>query len=178
MGSAKNFSIPPLLGSSLPLPQNKLIDNPVVWHTLRDSSQSSFSTLLTGPNISGMAKIVHRTHISKTKLSRYYPDVDPCCHKCKKAEASLIHMSWTCPSLEKYWREVTIYLWQTLSFASLLARCAILLRWRDAALHTHAQWLRDVISCLNLEKIHYSICIFQRKVWGPFLEYFHNLQTS
>ena len=129
-------------------------------------------------------KVVHRTHISKTKLSRFHPDVDPCC----KEEASLIHIFWTCPSLEKYWREafqtlslivnldiepkplVTLFgnkgevdghlrpaKWPTLLFASLLARCAMLLMWRDAALPTHAQWLRDVMTCLNLEKIHYSI---------------------
>lgn len=97
-------------------------------------------------------------------------------------------MFWTCPSLEKYWREVfqTLSLIvgldiepnplvalfgttgevdvcltpakrRTLSFASLLARRAILLMWRDAAPPTHAQWLRDIMSCLNLEKIHYSI---------------------
>ena len=157
-------------------------------------------------------KVVHRTHISKLKLSRYYPDVDPYCDKCKREEASLIHMFWTCPSLEKYWREVfqtlslivgldmepnpLIALFgttddvnvrltpakrRTLSFASLLARRALLLRWRNAAPPTHAQWLRDVMSCLNLEKIHYSICNSKekfQKVWGPFLEYFHNLQTS
>lgn len=33
--SAKNVSIPTPLGSSLPLPPNKLTGNPVVWHALR-----------------------------------------------------------------------------------------------------------------------------------------------
>lgn len=148
-------------------------------------------------------KVVHRTHISKlkTKLSCFYPDVDPCCDKCKREEASVIHMFWTCPSLEKYWREV----FQTLSLIvsldiepnplvalfgtigegevrlTLAKWRTILLRWRDAAPSTHAQWLRDVMSCLNLEKIHYSIHNSKekfQKVWGPFLEYYHNCQTS
>lgn len=35
LGSAKNCSVPALLGSKLPLPPNKPIDNPVVRHTLR-----------------------------------------------------------------------------------------------------------------------------------------------
>lgn len=48
--------------------------------------------------------------------------------------------------------------WRTLSFASPLTRRAVLLRWRDAAPPTHAQWLMDNMSCLNLEKIHYSVC--------------------
>lgn len=153
-------------------------------------------------------KVVHRAHISKAKLSRMYPDVNPCCDKCRISEASLIHMFWTCPSLEKYWKEVfqtlslilncklepdplvalfgttgddntclTPNMRRTIAFASLLARRAILLRWRDAAPPTHAQWLRDIMSCLKLEKIRYSVynrTIKFQKLWGPFLEYFRN----
>ena len=39
LGSAKNFSVPALLESKLPLPQNKLIDNPVIRHALRVLAQ-------------------------------------------------------------------------------------------------------------------------------------------
>ena len=35
LGSAKNFSVPALLGSKFPFPSDRLIDNPVVRHTLR-----------------------------------------------------------------------------------------------------------------------------------------------
>ena len=38
-------------------------------------------------------KVVHRTHVSKVKLSRMYPDIDPCHDKCKRDEALLIHTS-------------------------------------------------------------------------------------
>ena len=70
---------------------------------------------------------------------------------------------------------------RTLSFASLLARRAILLRWRDAAQPTHTQWLRDIMSCLDLEKIRYSVCDSSKKfqkVWGPFLKYFEKLKSN
>lgn len=121
-------------------------------------------------------------------------------------------MFWSCPSLEKYWREVfqtlslmvgadiepdpLIALFGTtgdnverlspgkrriLSFASLLARRAILLRWVDAAPPTHTQWLRDIMACLALEKIYYSALKSKERfltVWGPFMEHFHNSQTS
>ena len=50
-------------------------------------------------------KVVHRANISKAKLSSMYSDVSPYCVKCKFAEASLIHMYWSCFSLNKYWRE-------------------------------------------------------------------------
>ncbi|KAL0149606.1 hypothetical protein M9458_055133 [Cirrhinus mrigala] len=157
-------------------------------------------------------KVVHRAHISKVRLSHMYPDVDPLCDKCKRDEASLFHMFWTCPSLERYWRDVfqtlslilnlelepdpLIALFGTageddmyftaikrriLSFASLLASRAVLLRWKDAAPPTHAQWLRDIMTCLDLEKIRYSVCDSNKKfekVWGPFLKYFENLKSN
>ncbi|RXN27904.1 Stonustoxin subunit alpha [Labeo rohita] len=68
-----------------------------------------------------------------------------------------------------------------LSFASLLARRAVLLMWKDAAPPTHAQWLRDIMTCLDLEKIRYSVCDSNKKfekVWGPFLKYFENLKSN
>lgn len=46
----------------------------------------------------------------------------------------------------------------TLSFASLLARCAILIRWRDPATPPNDQLLSDIMSSINLEKIHCSVC--------------------
>ncbi len=153
-------------------------------------------------------KVVHRAHISKAKLSSIYPDISPYCVKCKHVEASLIHMYWSCSSLNKYWREVfhtlswvlniklepnpltalfgvmggekklTIAKQRTLFFASLLARRAILLRWKDTSPPTHAQWLEDIMSCLKLEKIRYSLQQSNKKlqkVWGPFLKSFQTL---
>ena len=51
-------------------------------------------------------KVVHRAHISKAKLSSIYLGISPYCVKCKHVEASLIHMYWSCSSLNKYWWEV------------------------------------------------------------------------
>lgn len=76
--------------------------------------------------------------------------------------------------------ELAIEKRRTLSFASLLPRRLILLRWKDASPFTHAQWLEDITSCLKLEKVRYSLQQlsgkFQR-VWGPFLNAFHTLKT-
>ncbi|KAF3842544.1 hypothetical protein F7725_024495 [Dissostichus mawsoni] len=44
-------------------------------------------------------EVVHRAPISTVKLSQMYPDVSPNCDKCQTAEASLIHMYWSCPRL-------------------------------------------------------------------------------
>lgn len=127
--------------------------------------------------------------------------ISPYFVKCKSAVASLIHMYWSCPGLNVYWREVfrtlsrilniklepnaltalfgitmeemqlTQEKRRTLSFASLFARRAILFRWRDSLPPTHRQWLEDIMSCLKLEKIRYSLqysnAKFQ-KAWVPF----------
>lgn len=131
-------------------------------------------------------KVVHRAHISKMKLSKMYPELSPNCDKCGSPEATLIHMFWFCPSHEQFWRGIfetlsdilkhtfepdpLIVLFgvtgieglpkakcNALAFASLLARRTILLNWKGNALPTHSQWLKDLISCLSLEKICQSL---------------------
>lgn len=52
-----------------------------------------------------------------------------------------------------------------LFFASLLARHAVLLTWREAAPPTHTLWLRDIVSCLNLEKTYCSVCNSDKSSW-------------
>lgn len=53
--------------------------------------------------------------MSKVKFSCVYPDVSPCWDKCKRDDASFIHMYWSCPSLEKNWKDVFQTLSQILS---------------------------------------------------------------
>lgn len=115
-------------------------------------------------------------------------------------------MFWTCPKLKTFWMDIFQPLslileyhmdpnplvaifgtngeagaWLTLSvsFASLVARCAVLLRWTGAALPTRAQWLRCLMCYLSLEKICYSISNTTGKfykVWRQFLKYFSSLR--
>lgn len=47
-------------------------------------------------------KVLHRVHLSKSKLAKIYPQINPTCDRCKSAEATLIHMFWLCPNLEGY----------------------------------------------------------------------------
>lgn len=64
--------------------------------------------------------------------------------------------------------------------ASLMARQLILLRWRDPTPPTRAQWLTEVMSCLKLEKIRYSLQHSSEKfqeVWGPFFRHVSDLST-
>ncbi|XP_059830496.1 uncharacterized protein LOC132396708 [Hypanus sabinus] len=73
----------------------------------RDSGLKSVnSTSLCARHCLLQFKIIYRAHLSKSKLSRFYPSVSTLCDKCKRGVASLIHMYWFCPSLEKFWKEV------------------------------------------------------------------------
>lgn len=115
-------------------------------------------------------------------------------------------MFWTCPKLKTFWMDifqplslileyhmdpnplVSIFgtngeadarLTLSVSFASLVAKCAVLLRWTGAALPTRAQWLRRLMCYLSLEKICYSISNTTGKfykVWRQFLKYFSSLR--
>ena len=126
-------------------------------------------------------KIVHRTHISKTNLAKIFPH--PTCDRCKIADATLAHMFWFCPALERFWRSIFDALSTTfgvriapnpliaifgispdhvgiqsggnriISFTTLLARRLILLGWKEATPPTFTHWLRDVLLNLRLEKI-------------------------
>uniref|UniRef100_A0A669C0E2 Reverse transcriptase zinc-binding domain-containing protein n=1 Tax=Oreochromis niloticus TaxID=8128 RepID=A0A669C0E2_ORENI len=51
-------------------------------------------------------KVVHRAHFSKSRVSCIYPEFTPYCDRCKTAEASLIHMYWSCPSLVQFWIDI------------------------------------------------------------------------
>jgi len=149
-------------------------------------------------------KVVHRAHISKVKLAQMFPGTSPMCNRCQCAEGTLIHMFWTCPKLECYWRSifhtfsvvlqhrlepepmVALFgvapedvglpssMCKVLAFSSLLARRAILLKWKDPLPPTHTQWIRDIMSCLCLEKIRYSLRGSEKqffKMWCSFLDY-------
>ena len=51
-------------------------------------------------------KIVHRLHMSKTKLSKIFPGVDPICDRCKQAPATLYHTFWSCSRLTAFWSSI------------------------------------------------------------------------
>ncbi|XP_059843193.1 uncharacterized protein fam185a isoform X1 [Hypanus sabinus] len=51
-------------------------------------------------------KIVHRAHMSKDKLARFYSHINPQCDRCHSDVASLTHMFWSCPTLHNYWKDI------------------------------------------------------------------------
>ena len=112
-------------------------------------------------------KVLHRLHLCRSKLARIYPDTDSTCLRCLSAPATLSHMFFSCHSIAPFWssffntvsqmcgqviapnpltaifgtapEDLTLSNSesQAISFASLLARRCILLKWKDGLpLHT------------------------------------------
>ncbi|XP_053501431.1 uncharacterized protein LOC128620443 [Ictalurus furcatus] len=48
-------------------------------------------------------KVVHRAHLSRSKLSKIYPNVPDMCEKCKLSPCNLSHMFALCPKLQNFW---------------------------------------------------------------------------
>ena len=48
-------------------------------------------------------KVLHRTHFSKARLAKIYPNSDASCNRCHHTPANLTHMFWSCPALVTYW---------------------------------------------------------------------------
>lgn len=131
-------------------------------------------------------KVLHRLHLSKSRLARIYPDVDPTCSRCQQAPATLYHMFWFCPKLVPFWSsifetfsficdkqigpdpitaifgvvpdqiDVSNAQSDAIAFSSLLARRLILFEWKSATPPTHRRWVGDVMAHLKLEKLKYS----------------------
>lgn len=132
-------------------------------------------------------KIIHRTHWTKVKISKFFPDVSPSCNRCKMIPATHAHMFWTCAALEEFWSlifktisdclnkkvapcpfialfgtsRVTLTLSKSeadcIAFVTLLARRLILLRWKGASPPTFTHWISDVLYFLKLEKLKHSL---------------------
>lgn len=153
-------------------------------------------------------KVVHRLHWSRAKISSVYPDIDSNCIRCNVNVADLTHMFWSCHLLAGYWSDIFDVLSKILgvtlqpcaimalfgvpngeakltkmqqniiAFVSLLARRQILLHWKSKLPPTTAQWLKDVMLFLHLEKIRFAIRCSDKFqfVWEPLLSYFNSLQ--
>ena len=132
-------------------------------------------------------KILHRTHWTKLRLSKIYPEVDPLCDRCRQSPASLTHMLWSCPSLHNYWSNIFETLSKALkvpiepapliaifgvtprtmvlpkiksdlvAFLTLLARRLILRLWKSRSPPTYEAWIRDALFFSKLDKIKYTL---------------------
>ena len=152
-------------------------------------------------------KVIHRLHFSKTKLNRMFPSVSATCDKCALYDGTLGHLFWSCPKLQNFWDDIfhlysVIYskqlipdslliilgcsnfsltlpssLQQALMFGMVVAKRVILRDWKSVSPPCYKKWLNDMVSCIYLEEIRYTLSDTHHKfleVWGPFIEYIRN----
>ena len=152
-------------------------------------------------------KILHRSHYTNAKLAKIYPGVSDACYRCNQSPADLVHMMWSCPKLNTYWTEIfktfqtvfcipvdpdprtaifgisvdedtTAAMRRVIAFTTLLARRLILFKWKHASPPSHSRWIKEVVHCLKLERIRFSLrgsLKTFRTTWGPFIEHIETL---
>ncbi len=131
-------------------------------------------------------KIFHRLHLSRSRLAKLYPNIDPRCERRHQTEATLRHMFWSCSRLSSFWLSIFVGIScvckkrispnpimaifgtspegitlstnqaNMVAFVTLLARKLILVNWRSPKAPTHKYWPEEVLAHLKLEKLRYS----------------------
>lgn len=128
-------------------------------------------------------KILHRLHLSPSKIAKLYPGADSACPRCGFSPANLSHMFWVCPSLYTFWQgifeiisslcntsigpnstialfgvapphiSVTLYQASAIAFITLLARRIILFNWKKSTPPSLKRLIEEVMSNLKLEHL-------------------------
>ncbi|CAH2275852.1 Hypothetical predicted protein [Pelobates cultripes] len=52
-------------------------------------------------------KILYRWYLVPTRLKQMYPEASDQCWRCASTAGSMIHIWWTCPTLQPYWSALT-----------------------------------------------------------------------
>lgn len=155
-------------------------------------------------------KVLHRAHYTNAKLAKIFSNISDECNRCKHSPADHLHMFWSCPRLTDYWSDIFRTISQALNltiapdvltvlfglsptsitsstmrgviaFTTLLARRAILLKWKHVSPPSYEDWAREVLHCIQLEKIRFSykgsLSSFY-KTWNPILSIIRQVNTS
>lgn len=70
---------------------------------------------------------------------------------------------------------------QVIAFTNILARTLIPLKWTHSSPPTHNRWIVEVLQCIRLEKIRYSLRSSLKafhKIWQPFLAHIDTLAIN
>lgn len=147
---------------------------------------------------------IMRTYITPVRLNKFNPNIPDLCFKCNKFPGTFFHCVWECEEIQKFWAEVTQCISQFTSsqvttcpmlcvlnlyaencslsvkerkmvdLCLLQARRSIALYWKKADCPSLGLWLRNLSSCLALEKLTY---ITKKKssefanIWEMFLNF-------
>lgn len=153
-------------------------------------------------------KILHRVHFTNARLAKIYPGRSDACSRCGNSPADHVHMFWSCPKLSAFWSSIfdtlstalkskiephpltalfgipsrpEMHVEQVVAFTTLLARRLILLRWKHSSPPTHDSWIKEILQCMTLEKMRYSLKGSLRtfhKTWKPILTHIESVTVQ
>lgn len=167
-----------------------------LWHNILNQVHSSSICARHGLI---QCKILFRAHLTNAQLANIFPDRSAACNRCKQSPANHLHMFWTCPKLATFWSYLFETLKKALNinivpdpflalfgvspmpdlmardrkvmaFTTILARRAILLKWKHPSPPSHDRWIQDIFYCVGLEKLRCSLSGSLKsfyKTWDP-----------
>lgn len=129
-------------------------------------------------------KFLHQAYYTPQRLAKIYPSYSDRCPNCNTDAGTFLHVVWSCPLLQQFWREVVQYIslignltvaldprvlllgiCDTLTtnthkrlfifYALFYARKAILISWKQADPPTVGQWKTLIDKTLPLYKLTY-----------------------
>ena len=148
-----------------------------------------------------------RTYITPEKVNKFNPNVPDTCVKCQTHKGTLFHCIWECGKIQKFWKEVINIISQITSKPiPLCPRLCILglypinlilkkheitliniclihtkrliaMYWKNVSCPNISHWLKELSSCLALEKLTYSLRNRLGEfyeIWSHFLNFLEN----
>lgn len=81
---------------------DKTFNTPQRRHILRFTYKSSICTKTQETNF----KILTRWYRTPANLKKIFPDTSDQCWRCQGEKGTILHIFWSCPKLEHFWKEV------------------------------------------------------------------------
>lgn len=155
-------------------------------------------------------KWLQRVYTTPVKLNKYNKNIPDICIKCG-LKGTLLHCMWECSQIKHFWLEVKDQIEKIISkkitldpslfilalypekhnfsktdsifidISSLMAKRCIALTWKNVSGPSASQWLKQMLSCLPLERITYIRKAKQHlfeKIWRPFIDFIKDLDSS
>lgn len=130
-------------------------------------------------------KVFHHLHLSRTKMVKINPSLDPSCIRCHQTPASLYHTFWSCKSLCIFRNILNTF---SIICEKLIPpnpyNCSIGISPRNYYSHKKTIWCESVppsqchwVTFLKLEKLRYTAQGFSNKfsvTWQAFIQYVNN----
>lgn len=82
-------------------------------------------------------KLLSRWYRTPLKLHHIYPTVSPQCWRCETETGTLLHIWWTCPKLQPFWKEVHRLIHQITTYAIEFTPAQFLLHHPSIPKHTY-----------------------------------------